>query len=487
MDLKIKAIKSTAWYIGTRVWMQALSWGVTLILARILAPADYGLFAMAFTVVTILDLLQEFGLGVSIVQRQDLSREQINAIFWFLFAVSLAVVALMFVGAEYGVRFYREPRLIWIIRILSLVFLINSLGVVPYSLLTKEIDFRARSLAEAAGVVASAVVSLGVAYAGYGVWALIYGQLSRAIVKNLAMFISSKWLPGLAVSFTELRDILKFSLRIASATSLGSITDTITNAIIGKFLGGYSLGLYSVAIGLGQNNPLNKVSGGVISQLSFPLFSKLQNDIGLLQKYFLQITRILAIVSLPLQIGLALVAHDLVVVLLSDKWIGTVRLVQIFAIGGIFQIVTLPSASLLMARGRSDCIFQISLAYAIGLTSAFLVAVNWGLIGAVAAWLVIFIPIRIWLLLLSLRELRMSAAVYALAICRALFASIAMTIVVILVQLTLGSRFSETVSLATEVGAGAISYLGCLLLVDRKLSIDLRTIVREMRMVTIAG
>src|SRR5687768_14177820 len=140
MDLKTKAIKSTVWYVGTRVWVQALSWGVTLVLARLLSPEDYGLFAMAFTVITFMELFQEFGLGVSIIQRPNMSKFQINAIFWLLAGASILIVVFTFLGAEFASRFYEEPRLVWMIRILSLSFLFNSLGVVPYSLLTKEID-----------------------------------------------------------------------------------------------------------------------------------------------------------------------------------------------------------------------------------------------------------------------------------------------------------------------------------------------------------
>src|SRR5688572_19119510 len=236
MDLKTKAIKSTAWYIGTRVWIQALSWGVTLVLARLLAPEDYGIFAMAFTVITFMQLFQEFGLGVSIVQRQNLSKPQINAIFWLLFGVSIVVVALSFAGAEFAAGFYNEPRLVWMIRILSLTFLFNSLGVVSYSLLTKEIDFRGRSLAEAWGVITSSLLSLTLAYFEYGVWALVVGQLARAGVRTIAMSIFSKWVPGLEISFAEMRETIKFGLHVAGGSTLGSFSETINNAIVGRFL-----------------------------------------------------------------------------------------------------------------------------------------------------------------------------------------------------------------------------------------------------------
>lgn len=476
MDLKTKAIKSTVWYVGTRVWMQAVSWGVTIVLARILAPADYGLFAMALTVITFMQLFQEFGLGVSIVQRQNLSKPQINTIFWLLSVVSVVIVALTFIGAEFGARFYNEPRLIWIIRILSLTFLFNSLGVVPYSLLTKEIDFRGRSLAEAVGVVTSAGVSLVMAYVGYGVWALILGQLIRAIVRNLAMFISSKWLPGFEISFVEMREILKFSLRVAGSSTLGTLSETVNNAIVGRFLGGYNLGLYSMATSLGQNNPLHKLSTGVINQLSLPVFSNLQNETVALKEYFLKITKYLAVISLPMQVGMAFVAHDLILVLLSEKWLPTVQLVQVFALGGVFHIITLPSFPLLTARGRADTTFRFSCISSLLTIAVYLIGSQWGLSGVALGWLVLFPLLRICLLWLSLKEINLSLRRYLLSLYSPLLATAVMALVIALLRATDISPFPVAERLLLDMFVGALTYTIVLIVIDKKFGIELRHI-----------
>ena len=217
MDLNTQVIKSTVWYVTTRLWTQLLSWAVTLVLARLLTPKDYGLFAMSLAVVTFLELFQEFGFGVAIIQRQDLSRRQLNTMFWIVSTASLAIVAVAFLGAELVATFYREPQLIWMVRILSLTFLLNSLGMVPYSLLTKEIDFKHRSLAEGFGVVASAGVAIILAYLSYGVWALVLGQLAKAVARNISMTVFCGWFPGFETSLSGMKGIMKFGLQIAGA------------------------------------------------------------------------------------------------------------------------------------------------------------------------------------------------------------------------------------------------------------------------------
>ena len=479
MDLKTRAIKSTAWFVATRLWVQALSWGVTLILARLLAPQDYGLFAMAFTVVTFLDLFQEFGLGVSIVQRQNIDSRQINAVFWLLSAVSIVVVTMIFALAEYAAVFYDEPRLTWIVRALSLTFLFNSLGVIPYSLLTKEIDFKGRSIAEAAGVVTSSGISLSLAYWGYGVWALIWGQLARACVRTVAMYVCSKWSPGLQISLAELREILHFSLRVAGASTLGTLSETFSNAIVGRFLGGYTLGLYTMSTTLGQNNPLHKLSTGVINQLSLPIFSNLQHETGPLRDYFLKITKYLAAMSFPMQLGMVFVAHDLVSVLLSEKWLPIVELVRIFAIGGIFHIVTLPSYPLLTARGRADLNLSFAWVSLVLMTFVYLLGAQWGLRGVAIGWLILFPSIRIYLLRLGLNEISLSWRTYFANVASPSFASGVMIAALFVTNIfTLDLLPFER--LCVTVGVGSVAYISFLFVIDKTLTREVSTIARSV-------
>jgi O-antigen/teichoic acid export membrane protein len=475
MDLKTKLIKSTVWYSGTRLWIQAVSWVVTIVLARTLAPEDYGLFAMAFSVITFMELFQEFGLGVTIIQRPSFSKEQINASFWVLFSVSVLIVAVTFMAAWPLATFYNEPRLVWLIRILSLTFLFNSVGTIPYSLLTKEIDFRRRSLAEACAVVVSSGISLAMAYGGYGVWALALGQLARSGVSSSVMFISSKWVPGFQMSFAEMREIFKFSLHVAGGSALGSLSDSLNSAIVGRFLGGYNLGLYSMAFGLGKSSPLHKLSTAVINQLSLPLFSNLQRETEELKKYFLRITKYLAVISLPTQVGMALVARDLILVLLSEKWSPITELFQLFAIGGVFSIIILPSYPLLTARGRADTTFHYALVSSLLITAVYFVGAQWSLRGVAFGWLVVFPAIRLYLLKLSLREIGISFRKYLENIATPILAVMFMMLVVTVIRI-LTEPLGPLERLFVTVPVGAAVYTFFLLLMDRNLTTELKTI-----------
>jgi PST family polysaccharide transporter len=317
------------------------------------------------------------------------------------------------------------------------------------------------------------------AYMGYGVWALVLGQLARSGVSSSVVFISSKWVPGFQMSFAEMREILKFSLHVAGGSALGSISDSLNSAIVGRFLGGYNLGLYSMAVGLGKSNPLHKLSTGVINQLSLPLFSHLQHETDSLKKYFLRITKYLVVISLPMQVGMALVAQDLILVLLSEKWLPIAGLFQVFAIGGVFSIIILPSYPLLTARGRADSTFHYAWISSLLITAVYFVGSQWSLRSVAVGWLVLFPPLRLYLLWLSLKEIDLSFRTYVKNIATPLLAVIVMTVVVA-AGLTLTQHFAPLERLVVTIAVGAAIYTFFLLFMDRKLTTEFKTIAVEL-------
>src|SRR5499433_1896029 len=203
-DLKLQAIKSTGWLAASRLWVQAVSWVVTVVLVQLLTPSDYGLFAMAVAVIGFLEFFQELGLGTAIVQRHTLGPQQINAIFWL-------------------VSSYSESRLTGLVRILAIAFFTNSLATVPHSLLTRELDFRRRSFADSAAVLAAAVTSVALAYAAYGVWALAIGQLVRAFVRTGMLMAVCGWSPRAPMNFQGMRSTLTFGLNVAGSGFAGTL------------------------------------------------------------------------------------------------------------------------------------------------------------------------------------------------------------------------------------------------------------------------
>ncbi|HEX7077301.1 MAG TPA: lipopolysaccharide biosynthesis protein [Candidatus Eisenbacteria bacterium] len=478
MDLKSKAIRSTAWYGGTRLVTQVVSWATTIVVARILAPVDYGLYAMAFAVITFLELFQEFGLGVAIIQRKTLTNRQINSIFWLLMGVSAGLVSVAVLAAPAAARFYHEPRLVPVIRALGFTFLFSSLGTVPLSLLTKEIDFKRRSFAEGAGVLVAALVSIALAHMGLGYWALVGGQVTRVAVRNTGMMVLARWWPRFEFEYGPIRDAVRFGLHVAGSTVIKEVSPLVNTAILGRFLGGAPVGLFSMAMTLGLN-PLHTVSTAIITQIALPVFSKLQDDLEGLRSTFLRLTKYLAVLTFPMQAGLAFVAPDLVEVFLSPRWRPIVGILRIFCLGGIFYVLPLPSTPLLTAQGHVRKVFYYSAAFGVGMAVAMLVGVRFGLSGVALAWGIAFPLLRASLLVQSMIDVRLPAWRYLRTVGPSLSAA-ALMIAALFLANALIHPAAAGGRLALDVAVGAVVYSGALVLFDRGIVVEFLDIARTL-------
>ena len=220
----------------------------------------------------------------------------------------------------------------------------------------------------------------------------------------------------------------------------------------------------------------------MIHQLSLPIFAKLQREDDELRKYFLKITKYLALATLPAQIGMALVAYDLIAILLTAQWTPMVALFQIFCVGNVFHILSLPAYPLLVARGRAGMLLKFNAAAAIVTAAAILVGSQITLLAAGAAWLGAFAVLKIVLLSLALREVGIKARVYVNNIVPPLVATIAMSVTVLVARHLDVSGSAGVQRLALEVILGAFAYAGMLLVLDRKLLPEVRGILHDMFM-----
>ena len=480
-DLKRKAVQSTAWLASNRLVTQVISWCVTLVLARLLAPADYGLFAMAVAVITFLELFQEFGVGAAIVQRQDLTQHQLSTVFWTTLGASTVIAGAAALGAPIAAKFYHEERLLPIIQALSLTFLVNSLGTVPFNLLTKAIDFRRRFIAEASAVIVSSGLALFVAWRGFGVWALVAGTLGRAVTLNLTALVLSRWLPRFEFAWKETKDLLRFGLRVAGGTAAQTLSNVANTAILGRLLGRQDLGYYSVSDALGRSNPLHRMSTSIVTQLSLPIFSRIQKQDDELRRYLIRINRYLAAIALPLQVGVAILAVDLVTVFLSEKWLPVAPVLRLFSLGGIMSVLPLASFPLLTARGQVNFVLRYHILFAVLMVGVSYVSGKFGLMAVATSWAVAFSLLRLIPLERSLREVKLTLWDYLRSIWAPIVAAAVMAAVLLVALRLPWMPDTSGARLVTCIALGGAVYLPILFLADRGLAYEVRQILQELR------
>jgi O-antigen/teichoic acid export membrane protein len=381
--------KSVFWMAWSRVALQGVSFVATIVVVRLLNPADYGLMALAGIWTGVIALLAELGLGAAIVQFQDLSDRELNTCFWLTMGVATLGYGALYVAAPVIAVWFGSPGLSTILRVLGLAVPLVALRTVPDGLLRRRIELDRVSRAEMAAALVTIPVVVGIAWAGFGVWALVGGALATPLVQSAVTFTLARWRPGLQLGGPRVREVLRYSLAMLGTRVGWAAYDQADAFILGKASGDVVLGFYSMAKQLALF-PVEKVAG-MVNQLATPVMAELQADRQGLRAAFLKGVRLVAWATFPLCIGLALVARDLVEVVLTEKWISAVPVIQVLSMYALIRSVAVLLPPVLMARYRAKFLFGYTAVQLVIMPVAFCGgAVWWGAIGVALAWLTVY-------------------------------------------------------------------------------------------------
>jgi len=458
--LREKAVRGAAWYGGTRLLIQLFSWVMTIAIARVLSPGDFGLLAMALVYTGLVEFLNELGLGAAIVQKKEIRDEDLDTLFWFGLGISAAIYGLTILVAPLIGAFFAQPQLAAILRVLGLMFLITNVRLVPWNLLTRAMDFKRRSLAETSGNLIGVILTLVLAYRGLGVWSLVIGMLTRETLVAVLVYHQTGWLPRARFTSLSLRQTLTFSLNLSGARVAWYIYDNSDRLLVGKFLGDQVLGYYTMAIRL--TTELASRVLAIINQVAFPLYSRLQDDLERLKRYFLISIQMTCIVIFPLLAGLSLVSGDLVPLLFKEKWTPMVPAVNILSWAAMVIMIHSLAAPIVLARGQPSLLLRFNLLSLAILPAAFFVATKYGLTGVCLVWLLVFpLLALLWFSwakkCIGFRWVEVWHAARPGSI-----STMAMTAVLILCEMTVLRPADPLLRMAIEIALGVVAYAGCL-------------------------
>ena len=401
MDLKRKVIVGLSWSAGGRLLGQLATWGVTIIVIRLLSPEDYGLMELAGVFVVLLAMLNEMGMGAAVVQRKEIDDKILRAIFGWILVSSLCFYFLLTIAAPFIARFYSESRLELIIRVLSVQLLLTIFSVLPSSLLQRNMEFRKIAGIEFVSSIAGSFTTLALALSGYGVWALVWGILTIRLVNVVGVNVALPFLRLPIISINGMRGLLSFGGYVTLSRILWSLYSRADTLIIGKILGKELLGLYSVGMYL-ASLPMEKVSG-LINQVAFPAFASVQSDKKLATLHFLKAVRIMCFFAFPVLWGISSIAPEIVAIFLGEKWIAAVLPVRIIALIIPIRMVSNLMDPAVLGVGRADISVRFVICAFIIMPSAFLLGSMWGLLGVSMSWIVAF-PVVFILNLLQVKK-----------------------------------------------------------------------------------
>jgi teichuronic acid exporter len=328
-SLRRLVLDGVFWLTVVKVLSQVISWTITIYVMRVLSPGDYGLMAMAWVYIGFIGLFNELGLGAAIIQRKDLSQDDLSSICWAVLSINVALCAVALLSASLVADFYQEPRVADVLRVASIVFIIRGVSLVPGNILTRELAFREQSQAELIAGILGPVATLWLATEGFGVWSLVYGILVQEVLRTLLYFVYRPWKPNLSFSLAKVKDLVDFGAKVAAARLVWYLSANIDLLIAGKILGKTQLGYYSVAAQLAVI-PLDKMVS-TITYVAFPALSKVQDDPSVVRRYYLRIVKVVAFALFPACWGIYLVAESAVPLFLSEKWLPAVLPLQILS------------------------------------------------------------------------------------------------------------------------------------------------------------
>ena len=462
-DLSIQPIRSRLisgfkWNALAQVARQASRTVVAIALARLLTPAEYGLAGMALAFTGLAVVFSDVGLGVALVQRDEITEEDRCTAFWMSVGAGVVLMTIGILSAPLLASFYGEPRVAPLFAAVSVSFLLIALQSTQSALLQREMNFKALELRLIGATVLGGAAGLVAAILGAGAWALVVQQLMMSLVSTLLLWRAAAWRPKFRFSRASLRSLGGFGANVWGARLLGFAGGNADNIIVGRVLGESALGLYSVGFNL-ITLPLVRVVVPVQDTL-FPVFSRLQDDRQRLANLWLRAhTSIIAVIA-PVVVGIALTANDLVTVVLGSKWHGVAIILQILCGYAFVACLGALSQTVLYARGQARTVFRFSVFVTFSNIAAFLIGTHWGVVGVATAWTIVAVPSQLTLLALVARSLGVTLFRMFAEASGVFEAILAMGVSVLAMNLVCrGSIDSPVLRLAILVATGAAVYI----------------------------
>jgi O-antigen/teichoic acid export membrane protein len=342
---------------------------------------------MASIFISFLSMFSEFGLGSAVIQKAAIDDATLQRVFGLVLVIHFSMAALLMLAAPVIAGFFAEERLVAIIRVLALQFLVIVFGVIPDALLQRRMQFRGRALFDLSAAVIGSMVTLALAVAGHGVWALVISALISQTWKTIGVNALAPYFHRPDFSLNGMRSLIRFGGHVTASQVLWSIVIQLDVLIGGKWLGKEVLGFYSVAMHL-ASLPIQRISG-IINQIAFPAFARIQHDVHKVGTNLLLGTRLLSFAAFPILWGVSSIAPEIVNVLLGPKWVPAILPLQILALVMPVRMITNFGINAMQGLGRSDIIMRNAIFATLVTPIAFFIGVSgWGLLGLSVAWLV---------------------------------------------------------------------------------------------------
>ena len=358
-SLKEKTITGFKWSFLDNVGRFGGQFVIGIILTRLLSPKDFGLVGMLAIFIVIGQSLTNSGFGQALIQKKDANKIDFSTVFYFNIFASLLIYALIFIGSPLIAKFYNEPQLISLTKVICLSFVINAFGLIHIVHLEKKLDFKTPSIIGVTSVFISGAISIFLAYKGFGVWALVTHTVIRSFITTILFWKLSNWTPLLKFSKNSLKGLFSYGSKILLAGLVQSIFQNIYYLIIGRFFQAQSLGYYTRAAQF-KDLPINTMTA-VVQRVTFPVFSTIQDDNKKLIVGYTKAIRLLSAAALPLMVLIFITSKPLIHIVLGSQWLPVVPYLQLMSLYGWIYVIHTINNQIITIKGHSDYFLRIKI------------------------------------------------------------------------------------------------------------------------------
>ena len=352
-------VKNFLWRFFERCGAQFVTLIVSIVLARILTPSDFGTVSLIMVFTTILQVFVDSGLGTALIQKKDADDLDFSSVFYFNFAICLILYLGMFIASPFIAKFYKDISLTPIIRVISLTIVMSGVKGIQQSYVSRNMLFKKFFFATLGGTLFSAVLGIGMAYAGFGVWSIVAQQLSNTAIDTLILWITVDWRPKRMFSWQRLKSLLSYGWKLLVSSLLDTIYNNLRNLIIGKIYTSSDLAYYN------QGDKFPKVIvmniNASIDSVLLPSMSGEQENKERVKSMTRRAIKTSTYIMAPLMMGLLFCAEPIVRLLLTDKWLPCVPYLRIFCFTYMFWPIHTANLNAIKAMGRSDLFLKLEI------------------------------------------------------------------------------------------------------------------------------
>jgi len=476
-NLAHAAIRGTSWTYIAFYSGKLMVFLSMIVLARLLTKDDFGVVGYALAILGFLDVVKDLGISASIIYYKD--KQVAETAFWLSLGTGITLYALVWILAPLISLYFNDPRAQDVTRVLALSFPLNALGSTHEALLIRDLQFGKKFIPDISRAVTKGIISISLAFLGFGPWSLIYSQLIGVFISVIVLWMLVPWRPSLTFDTSAARALLIFGLPIVGMNVISAFALNVDYLLVGRYLGSESLGIYTLAFRIPELTILQFCV--IVAQVIFPVFNKMREDVDALKVGFLETARYVALITVPIGLGMAVLAEPFILAFFGEKWLDSVPVMRAIAIYSLLISLGYNAGDVYKAQGRPGMLTKISILHIFllipGLLWAVLLPASVVMVGWVQASVAFLISLVYLLVAVKMLDLSLMELVNSLK--SPIMPGIGLTAAVIgVLNLTSGS--SPWVQLAAGIPVGALAYFGILFLLERPLVNNTMHLVRAV-------